>query len=80
MEELFGGGSHRPLGGCRRSGTEKVAAEGVGQKKVAVEEKMAENVAAAGIVGKANPKEKEKEEKEEDIERDNIAEETEGSF
>ena len=39
-----------------------------------------EKVAAAGIVGKANPKEKEKEEKEEDIERDNIAEETEGSF
>ena len=33
MEELFGGGSHRPLGGCRRSGTEKVAAEGVGQKR-----------------------------------------------
>ena len=33
MEELSGGESHKPLGGCRRSGTEKVAAEGVGQKR-----------------------------------------------
>ena len=33
MEELFGGESRRPLGGCRRTGTEKVAAgENVAKK------------------------------------------------
>ena len=69
MEELSGGGSRRPSRGADER-KEKVAAEGVGQKKVAAEEKVAleekvaagekvaKKVAVAEIVGKANPKKK----------------------